>query len=310
MFFIITLAAAMICVIHITILWRIQSLTTHTARLTSLIAFICAPVIFTAAILLTINFAEWGTFDPLDSLGELLGIIGIVFGVTLLVAPTFLAFSVPGNFIFCMLTIALYAFSIFAGLTTQGYGGFCIIIFLLVAWWFPWHRRLVEYCRPETLPHLPKYVPPKNPPTLLSLPPAAAPPPLHSRSRQGVTLIELLIVVLMIAIFASAIASGTSTAYQMERHQRRWRQAIDLAQDQFALLRARAELPALGVHPLDEELAPQCPVDAQARITIFAGPNERLRKVYVTIDLAGAEEERRVSLATIMPANRSGGNAP
>ena len=300
---------------HILFLARSKNLTTHSARLRILGLCVMFPVIAVPVIaiigLIFMYFDSSFSEDIFSMIGATIGAMGLGLLIILMIVPVFMAFSAPSRSFFCYIPLlALYIFGAPGGLGLAYCSSASVFIFLMIAWWFPWHRRLVEYTQPPKLPYLPKYRPPEKPPVFITLPQAGGPPPIPSAQQRGFTLIELLIVVLIVAIMSGAVLHATMAAYQGELFQHRREAAVSLAEDQFALLRGRDVLPEIGDHPLDEELAAKRPADAQAKISILPGPNERLREVYVTVDLEGTDGQHQVKLATIMPLRRNGGQTP
>jgi prepilin-type N-terminal cleavage/methylation domain-containing protein len=126
------------------------------------------------------------------------------------------------------------------------------------------------------------------------------------RRRSGVTLIELLIVLAMMSVFTVGVAHLVEVSHLTVRRQEDWRDAIELAEDQIALLRAAERLPAIGVHPSDEMIAQVHPLADRAEFEIRPGPTEQLREVWVRVRLQNFAQDRVVEMAVILPAERKG----
>jgi prepilin-type N-terminal cleavage/methylation domain-containing protein len=154
----------------------------------------------------------------------------------------------------------------------------------LAGFLFPRHRRIVEYWAPKRLPRI------------------------RPRQQAGVTLIEMLIAVAIISILAVPIAFSTSIVFRSARAQSEWRSAISLAEDEIALLRARAELPEPGTYGVDLELAESHPLADLAEVEILPGPAEGVREARITVRLSkeGDAVRRDVVLAVLLPAGSAG----
>lgn len=163
--------------------------------------------------------------------------------------------------------------------------GLCgAFLFIFLFKFMPWHRRSGRFFWPS---HLPRLKP----------------------RRKGMTLIELLIAIAILAIFAVAITQATMTTHRALQRQEEWRLAVDTADDQIALLRSRLELPALGAHPLDATLAERIAPLGRGEVHVGQGPGEGLRQVRITITIGGDANAREVKLEALLPARnpRSGG---
>jgi prepilin-type N-terminal cleavage/methylation domain-containing protein len=160
----------------------------------------------------------------------------------------------------------------------------CIFGFfiLLNLGFVPWHRRTGRFLWPSQLPSLPK-------------------------RKRGFTLIEMLIVIAILAIMAVGIAQSTMATHRTLQRQEEYMLAVNLIEDEFALLRSRAALPEVGLHKLEPELEKR-PFAEQAEVEIKAGPEESLREVRVTIQINGDANQREVVLFAILPA-RAGQDA-
>jgi prepilin-type N-terminal cleavage/methylation domain-containing protein len=163
--------------------------------------------------------------------------------------------------------------------------GYALLFFLfaaLAAWWFPMHRRVREYFRPRRLPRLRAH-------------------------RSGMTLIELLIVVLILAIFSAGVAQMSSVAQRAMERRRNWELALDLAENELVLLRAMSTLPAPGEYPIAPELAARYDFADQAKVEISEGPHEAVREVRVIVRLRANADERLVELARLLPVTAEKG---
>lgn len=152
-----------------------------------------------------------------------------------------------------------------------------LLAFAMSGYLFPRHRRLREYWRPAPLPRL-------------------------RATRSGVTLIELLIVIAIVAILSVCVANLSGGVRAAATRQEDWRRAVSLAEDQIALLRAAEALPAEGRHPIAPELAARYEFAQTSEIEIRPGPAPALREVRVNIHLRGHENRRDVTLAALLPA--------
>jgi prepilin-type N-terminal cleavage/methylation domain-containing protein len=143
---------------------------------------------------------------------------------------------------------------------------------------FPTHRRLMEYWRPPRLPRI-------------------------RPNQSGVTLIELLIEVAILAILIAGAAQLVSTTHSVLERQERRRRAVALAEDEIALLRARPTLPAVGVHPVEPELRKTYVFADDAQVEIRPGPTDRLREARVSVRPRGAARDPDIAVAAILPAS-------
>ena len=160
-----------------------------------------------------------------------------------------------------------------------------MVLLAVAAWRFPVHRRVIEYFRPRRLPRLRAH-------------------------RSGVTLIELLIVILIMAIFVAGIAHMTSVAQRAMERRRNWELALDLVENEFVLLRELEQLPEPGEYPVEEELATLYDFADQAKVEIRPGPHEAVREVRVTVQLRANADERDVTLVRLLPAKAGEGGRP
>ena len=102
----------------------------------------------------------------------------------------------------------------------------------------------------------------------------------------------------------------SSTAMRMQQRQALWRSALQIAEDEVALLSAKPELPPLGIHPLDDELLQFHPLAAQGEIEVKPGNSDRLREIRITFRLRGDGLDKDIQLAAILPANPSPSASP
>ena len=152
---------------------------------------------------------------------------------------------------------------------------FCYVpVCIIAGLWFPTHRRLREYWKPTRLPRIP--IP------------------------RGMTLIELLIVVAIAAISSVALAHVTMATHQTARRAQAWHEAVQLIEDQFALLRAQGGVPAQGPAPLLDPALQAHPLAAAARIEILPGPDPGTRAVWIRVRAGEPGQERDVAMARVM----------
>ena len=158
---------------------------------------------------------------------------------------------------------------------------------IMVGFWFPVHRRLKYFWKPETLPRL-------------------------GTERRGMTLIEILIIMAIMSILAVSVAHVSAVVLRTAHSQQTWVEAMELAQDEIAMLRAGERLPDPGVHPIHEEVADLHSQPGQnATVEIGPGGDEGVRQVRVTVRINNEFDRREVSLAALLPAVRVGrGVAP
>jgi type II secretory pathway pseudopilin PulG len=169
-------------------------------------------------------------------------------------------------------------------IAVSGATGFMFATFVLL--FYPRHRRLGWEWFPSRLPALP------------------------SRGRGGMTLIELLIDIAIIVILCVGVTHVVSATRLAQTRLEDGRAALDLIQDEFALLRAQGSVPALGTHPVDAALAPDHPLAARAEVEVKPGPSASLREVWVRVRLSGVaggtQNARDVALAALLPAGGAG----
>ncbi len=158
------------------------------------------------------------------------------------------------------------------------------ILFIFAGNRFPMHRRMVEYWRPRRLPKL---------------------RPGGARPNKGMTLIELLIAVAIVAIFTAGLVNATSSfTLAMERQQDR-RTALEVAEDQIALLRATGYVPPVGKHPLSGELKAHYPkVVSGSDLEVLPGPRPGLREIRVHVPLEYMNE--KITIAALVALDASG----
>ena len=182
-----------------------------------------------------------------------------------IIMPPMLAFAMPSNFLSIIPLVLGWLF--------------CFNPYVILAgFWFPPHRRMKAYWKPARLPRLP-------------------------RAGRGLTLIELLIDIALLAILSVGIAHGVSVAHRSAERQERWRNAIELAEDAIAHLRAQDSLPDPGMYRVDDDVARLHPdLAPAASVEIAPGPDLRLRQIRVTVRLDSELDRRAVSLACLAPA--------
>ena len=191
-------------------------------------------------------------------------------------------FSIPCSAISALplfLHYAIFAL-IISALAVNGSGGgalmYLFLILPLVGYHFPGYRRLVQFWRPTPLPRL-------------------------KRSRRAVTLIELLIAVAILALFVVGLSNGVGAVSRLTERHEDWRLAVELAENQIALLRAGDALPEIGSHEIDSRLAELYPFDHESSIEVREGPIEGLREVRVRVRVVPESSGREVELAVLLP---------
>ena len=163
---------------------------------------------------------------------------------------------------------------------------YLLVLLLYVAGlWLPAFRSLGEYLDVPPLPRYPR------------------------RSRSGVTLIELLISIALISISVFTFNQLATFAMNAADGQNQWRQAITLAEDQMALLRARDAPLAPGEYAVDPALAdhPLAPV-ARVMVAPADPPGDGLVEARVLISLDQLHARSVVQITTLLAPspNREG----
>jgi len=257
--------------LHAWVLARSRSLTTHSAREWA--------ALWIASIFAVGWAASVGLRMPeLASANA----VAIPMVVVLLWLPGVFVYSMPSSPLGTLpLLLHYFIFFLIFGTGGRFVGHLLTFAYLpLASYLFPWHRRLADYWRPTRLPRL-------------------------ARRDSGVTLIELLIAMAILSIVAAGISTGAGLVYSTMERQNCWLQAIALAEDEIALLRARDSLPELGRHPLEPELTQTHPLAGRAEVEIRPGPQESLREARVHVRLQSAEDSRDVTLTVLLPAHPS-----
>ncbi len=153
---------------------------------------------------------------------------------------------------------------------------------ILVGFWFPVHRRLKYFWKPERLQRL-------------------------GTERRGMTLIEILIIIAIMSILAVSAAHVSAVILRSAHSQQTWVEAVELAQDEIAMLRAGERLPDPGIHGVHEEVADlHSQLSQSATVEIGSGADERVRQVRVTVRINNEFDRREVSLAALLPVARDG----
>lgn len=267
------LGALILFTIHIAFLWRTRRLTTRSSRL--ILVAIPLGVGLTAAVVLVVMT------EPANALFVLLYVPVVMFFIWL--SPLW-ALSIPCTLLSSLPLGLLYLY-LAAGRFTMMQTGIHFSIIVASGLIFPRHRRLCFLWRPPSLPRLPRH-------------------------RSGYTLIELLIVIAMSAILVAAFAHASSTLFTSLRLQEDWRQAIHLAEDEIALLRARESAPEAGVYPVSAELNDHYAFSDQAETVISPGPTPGLLEARVTVRLRDPGSQRDVSLTALLPSHSIRGVKP
>ncbi len=225
-----------------------------------------------------IPIAGFATYQP--DIGVSAFIIGML--IVCVWMPGLQTYSVPSS-TFSAVVLALHylilAFAVFSGFLPL----FLVSYLPLAGFLFPRHRRLCEYWAPRRLSRI--------------------------RSHQaGITLIELLIAVAIVSILAVSIGYSVAIALRTARAESEWREAISLAEDEIALLRANLELPAVGTHEIESELAESNPLADLAEVEILPGPLDEVREARVTVRLSSGGDANRhdVVLTALLPVNPAG----
>lgn len=228
--------------------------TTRDARRVVLIMAVGLPVV------IAVFISAWECIDSVslnyeESLGRLL-VVGFGSFVVVMAFRSLIAFSLPcGKLTAMPLFFQYYIFAMMFVYRTP----ILMVIMLvpIVGHYFPMHRNLREYWRPKRLPPLKRY--------------------------GGMTLIELLIVIAILAILSTGLVHLTGTLHgAMERHDK-VEQALALGRDQLALLRGAEVLPEPGEYPLDSILLEGNPLAETASMTITAGPVAGVKQVHVRV---------------------------
>ncbi|MCX7044551.1 MAG: type II secretion system protein GspI [Candidatus Sumerlaeota bacterium] len=255
-----------IAALHLRFLSLRPRLTVRSARVLALIFAVCLMGAAGIELEMHSRYTLESFYYHNSSVPGLYGKIAMI----VLALPGLVFFSIPGRALSLLPLLALY-FLIGFGMTT---GSVIWLALIMAGLLFPSHRRLRALWRPEKLPRL-------------------------RASRNSVTLIELLIVIAIIAIFAGGIANLTSQSHRSLMIQHDWRDALALAEDEIALLRAAPEAPAPGRYGAHELLADR-PFAKDTVVEIKPGPTPRLREARVTVHIHAEYEARDVTLAALI----------
>ncbi|MBN1516461.1 type II secretion system protein [Candidatus Sumerlaeota bacterium] len=181
--------------------------------------------------------------------------------VMLIVFPVWVRLSLPGNLV---ALVPLYLSYLF--LFNAQYLFFLAPLIAAICWMIPAHRRLAELASPRRLPRL---RPMRR---------------VRSSPQTGMTLIELLIVVLMMAIFAAGLNYAIQAASRSQRFIQNRLTALEQAETQLARLAARDTSPQPGTYPLDDDLlTDDVATSGQLIIENLDNPALRLARVRVSI---------------------------
>lgn len=153
-------------------------------------------------------------------------------------------------------------------------GGFALVMFAVLSY-LPWHRRYWHLTAPSPLPHVPR----------------------RTTNVRGLTLIEMLVVIAMIAITTAGMTHLFSQNARLHEYATRRHAATQAAEEQLDLLRVRGVAPqqANGVQGMDATIlarygnriaAANADEPMQGpHFEISAGPDERVRQVAVHIPI-------------------------
>jgi prepilin-type N-terminal cleavage/methylation domain-containing protein len=116
-----------------------------------------------------------------------------------------------------------------------------------------------------------------------------------------VTLIELLIAVAVLSIFAAGLVQTSSTLARAVEMQRTWDEALAIAENEIASVRAHGAPAELGVHDVAPRLRERYPDLSEAVLDVWPGPTANLREVRFRARFAHPEgADRSVTLAAIV----------
>lgn len=123
---------------------------------------------------------------------------------------------------------------------------------------------------------------------------------VDSGARRGVTLLEIIIATLVIGILFCAFTSAARVAARAEQDRRVVSEAIELAESQFALMRARSAQPPLGRLNLQPELRDH-PLADSVEIESLPGPSSRLRRVHIRVAIDDDPDGAFLELVRLFP---------
>lgn len=120
---------------------------------------------------------------------------------------------------------------------------------------------------------------------------------------RGMTLIELLIVVALLSIFAVQIANMTSSLHMANERRQAWAEGLTAAEGAIERLRAGGASLDLGVHPIPEAWFEELDWRGQGVIQVEPGPSPALYQVLVWVEVpfVSVPGVHTVQLSTLMP---------
>lgn len=159
---------------------------------------------------------------------------------------------------------------------------------ILPGLFFPTHRRIMDIWSPRRLPDI------------------NTPPGKSAGSKRAFTLIELLIVVAMLAIFSVSVANVLSGLAESIQRNALNQEAARLIENQVQYLRANASIPPEGEYPLSPEVVESAKIDTSScTLLVQAGPAPDMRTVRVQIRFARPQDSKylpgTIEAAAVIP---------